>query len=148
MRHTTQTGFSLIELMIGMAIVAILAAVALPAYENYIMRARVTELILAASSGRTCVAEAVTNNGTPSVPSSVSTNCTITKTPNISTAEVDSNGKIKIIGFDSAPASGGGCAQQTGPGITIELTPTVAASKEVTWACSGSPSKYVPSSCH
>lgn len=148
MRHAAQTGFSLIELMVAMAVVAILAAIAMPAYENYIMRTRVTELVLAASSGRSCVVEAITNNG-GQVPATISTLCTIAKTPNISTTEVANDGKITVLGFDSAPASGGGgCAQQTGPGITINLTPTVNANKEVTWACSGTPSKFIPSSCH
>ena len=53
MKRSLQKGFTLIELMIVVAIIGILAAVALPAYQDYTVRAKVSELILAASSGRT-----------------------------------------------------------------------------------------------
>jgi type IV pilus assembly protein PilA len=53
-----QQGFTLIELMIVVAIIGILAAVALPAYQDYTARARISELILAASSCRSAVTEA------------------------------------------------------------------------------------------
>jgi len=53
-----QQGFTLIELMIVVAIIGILAAVALPAYQDYTARARVSEVIMAASSCRTIVTEA------------------------------------------------------------------------------------------
>ncbi|SNT80861.1 pilin [Stenotrophomonas sp. CC120222-04] len=57
-----QKGFTLIELMIVVAIIAILAAIALPAYSNYTKKAKVSEVILAASSLRTDVSEYVASN--------------------------------------------------------------------------------------
>jgi type IV pilus assembly protein PilA len=58
LQKKVQQGFTLIELMIVVAIIAILAAVALPAYESYVKRAKVSEVILAASACRTSISEA------------------------------------------------------------------------------------------
>lgn len=63
--HTMQKGFTLIELMIVIAIIGILAAVALPAYQDYTVRAKVSEGILAGSSCRTAVTEAIQNGTVP-----------------------------------------------------------------------------------
>ena len=63
MHKNAAKGFTLIELMIVVAIIGILAAVALPAYSDYLTRARVSELVLAASTGRTSVSEFYASTG-------------------------------------------------------------------------------------
>jgi len=62
---TLQQGFTLIELMIVVAIIGILAAVALPAYQDYTVRAKMSEVILAMSACRTSITEVYQTGGTP-----------------------------------------------------------------------------------
>jgi len=129
-----QKGFTLIELMIVVAIIGILAAIALPAYQDYTIRAKVSELILAASSARTCTTEAYQSAG-GSFPSTLSDDCSIAAVGKVSAATVASTA-ISVVANSSA----------VGTSLTVVMTPSVTGGT-LTWTCSGSTAKYLPQSC-
>lgn len=134
-----QQGFTLIELMIVVAIIGILAAVALPAYQDYTIRAKVSELVLAASGPKTAVAEkAQADNAL----AASGVGLTITPVGKVTNGSVSDGGVITVIGNNATTS--------VGTDVTIVLTPSLGATGVVTWACSAGNSgqfKFVPAEC-
>lgn len=156
-KYTTQ-GFTLIEVMVVVAIVGLLAAVALPAYQEHTIRTKVSEMILAASSCRTAVTEAVQTASVSDVSATLPSVCSVPTSKYVTSGSVDANGVITVVGNASAL---GGSTSATGNAIaltplqtgTTALVGSADGGKTLAgWKCGPAtanplPAKYLPGTC-
>lgn len=143
MKRTIQKGFTLIELMIVVAIIGILAAVALPAYQDYTKRAKMSEVILAASACRTSVTEIYQSNTSASLPVAGAWGCeaSVSTSQYVREIATNANGAVRVT------------SQAIGSGAngTVFLVPQIAPGGDTVtaWLCGPGTveAKFLPGSC-
>jgi type IV pilus assembly protein PilA len=165
-----QQGFTLIELMIVVAIIGILAAIALPAYQDYTIRAKVTEGLLAAGAAKSHVSESYQANFTAGLEGAVASwNVATTRSKYVSNVLIANTGDV-IVAYQATDGNG---IPTTLDGMTLVLTPSINGQPLVgvqtgalEWACRSTtaatagnrglylgavtgtlPAKYAPSEC-
>jgi type IV pilus assembly protein PilA len=153
MLKQTQKGFTLIELMIVVAIIGILAAIALPAYQDYATRSKISEVMIAASACKTGVSEFIQSNGSfPADADAAGCSTTATKYVAAGTTVTDTTGAVTVT-IQGTGSAADGEAIILQPTSDAARTTALTAATEVIqgWSCGTDADsglyKYFPAPC-
>jgi len=138
MKRSIQKGFTLVELMIVVAIIGIMAAVALPQYQTYTIKAKVTQLISSLDSIKSCVNDQYIN--APTNMSVISTLCSVAANAYFASLQPAGTG----LTFTAIAASLGATISGS---LTNNLAIASTDGSNLTWVCNGTDSKYFPAGC-
>jgi type IV pilus assembly protein PilA len=159
MKRTVQQGFTLIELMIVVAIIGILAAVALPAYQDYTKRAKMSEVILAASACRTTITEVYqSQSNSANLPAANGWGCEVASgsgTKYVASIETSDAGKITVTAqnFNDPNIDGKAVTLVPLKDATTPMARTDAGNAVYGWRCGNTgdgttiAAKFLPGSC-
>ncbi len=151
-------GFTLIEIINVIAIIGLLAAVAVPTYQSYVTRAKISELLLAASSCRTSITETVQSSSSSNISDVIENSCAPSTTKNIKSIIINLNGVITILADENElkPLTNTTNTLVLVPiqkGTTALVGATDGGKTIAGWRCGATadgttiPAKYLPSSC-
>ena len=174
MERSNQKGFTLIELMIVVAIIGILAAVALPAYQDYVVRAKVTEAVISATSPKALVSEAFQTDGLTGVAAAADTYNLVAANPEHTSKYVSAIGIDRVTGVITITTAtvAGSSLPVAALNKTLRFTPNVRklpignVAGAIDWGCASDtattagnkgltsivlgslPGKFAPAECH